>query len=219
MIMRQLDLDQLLQKFVGEDNNRPIFQKPWRKDGYVCATDTRILIRVNGALIDTQYPEGPYALSKIFPNCSTQIGCVTLEQLKTALSKCPLVDQTKTIDHDIECCECHGEGEVYWEYEHYSRKFECPVCDGEGYIEREKVVPTGEKEIDYDAIVCIGYRYYKGYYLDYIRNAMEKLGIKTAEILIGNNKVGTQFRLNHDIDILLAECAPGPFHTVYEIKI
>lgn len=43
-----VNIDKLLKKFVSIDNLRPKYMKPWRERDKVFASETHILIRVNG---------------------------------------------------------------------------------------------------------------------------------------------------------------------------
>ena len=52
-----INIDELLQRFVSTDENRPRFMKPWRERNKVFASETHILIRVNGYMTTADYPE------------------------------------------------------------------------------------------------------------------------------------------------------------------
>lgn len=80
------------------------------------------------------------------------------------MDECPKVDEEIVIQDAVECKECDGSGEVYWEYtdnsghthEHLD---ECPVCDGTGEIEHEKTKKTGKKILKSEAVINVGNAY------------------------------------------------------------
>lgn len=109
-------IDELLQMFVSTDKDQAKFMKPWRERNYVFATETHILIRVNGSLTTTDYPQyNSDNTNKLFPT-GTPNGILTALTIENAISYAPLIDEMITVGEDVECRECDGTGSVDWEY-------------------------------------------------------------------------------------------------------
>lgn len=119
-----------------ENEVRPVLHYPFRQDGYICAGDGWVLIRIAETLCDGEYSENPNNLkapkvSGILrqPNICLPI---TRQMLEDAISKAP-------DEKDRTCHECDGEGQVRYEYMdrnnvRYDKWCECPCCDGTGLI-------------------------------------------------------------------------------------
>ena len=130
---------ELLDLFCSKSENeiRPVLHYPWLQDGYVCASDGRILIRIAETLCDGEYseePDGkkPPKVSEVIRQPNVCIP-VTRQMLETAISKTPKEEKDRT------CPECGGDGSVSYEYHdredvRWSKECECPCCDGTGLI-------------------------------------------------------------------------------------
>ena len=133
--------EQLLRLFYKEDKDRPNISKPFIQDGFICATDGRMLIRIDESMHDTSlgYEETvdgsiPPDVSKVMPDMQIDEE-LTLDYLKDVIRKFP-VD-----DYDYLCSECGGSGYVDWSYTSldgtvYHLHDTCPVCSGIGEIDR-----------------------------------------------------------------------------------
>lgn len=122
----QFNEQELLSLFYDKENDmRPDMTAPYLKNGYVCATEAHILIRIKAETLNGEYNEiGSLNIDFPTDNCNFIIG---LQDLKTAIASIPQIEEEEKVGKDIECEECDGEGEVEWEYQR-------PRC-GWGYIE------------------------------------------------------------------------------------
>jgi hypothetical protein len=184
-MIQKTKLQEAFSLFYGKDNLRPAFDNPLIWKDKVYATDAHVLIIVDKDEIDFEWKNEHkgHDLTTILPtpNISEILNIPDLEQYKTA-------DELKAIGEDVECLECHGEGEVEWEYGRWTKDMDCPKCDGDGYESEAKMMPTGNKTFR-DIKVKI-----KGNYLD-----IKKFHtiLKAQEILGG------------DIELLYSEIDKG----------
>ena len=198
-----VNIDKLLKKFVSIDNLRPKYMKPWRERDKVFASETHILIRVNGYMTTADYPEyNSENTNKFFPS-GTPNGILTAATLENALSYAPLVDEYERTGKDIECEECDGTGEVIWDYKSWSKSFDCPVCHGTGYIETQRMEATGQKVISPDAAIKIGLIVFRAVFLKQILDVMEYCGSKEVAVTFGSRTTATRFNLTDEIDRIL----------------
>lgn len=104
------------------------------------------------------YEDQSSKVDKIYPlpyNCEKEI---SLQVLKDAIAKAPLLDD---YDETVgECDACYGEGEVEFEFSHHRRDYtldvECPVCEGEGKIVKKSDTPNGKKFPDTSKAIRVG---------------------------------------------------------------
>lgn len=134
---------ELLDLFVATDVNRPALHHPFLQEGKVCASDGRVLIRIDAALCEGQYFEYPYGntpprVQKAIPpvNCDETL---TLQMLQDAWNKMPAEEKDRT------CKECGGHGIVTWMYldsdgNSHGMEGKCPLCHGVGVVSRYKAL-------------------------------------------------------------------------------
>lgn len=207
--MKEFNPDQLLELFVGDDEMRPKLHKPWRKGEYIYATESHFCIRIPGNMSATEYPDNGMKIEKHFAFKTEPDGVITLDQLREALASAPLEDELEEQGEDTICPECDGTGEVEWEYwskqecRQYSDTFECPRCLGDGYIDRERLVPTGRKVISYTANIRITDTILRANMLDILRLAMEMIGADSASFTAGKEGQPCLFSLPGNIDIII----------------
>lgn len=129
----------ILQMFYSDEEYRVNIRSPFLQNGYVCASDGKMLIRIDESLYDTTlgYKETvdgllPPDLEKVIPKVNFE-EILTLGELEDAIRKYPVSD------YDYRCPECGGTGCVDWTYEsrdgsvHHLNDV-CPECDGEGTL-------------------------------------------------------------------------------------
>lgn len=138
--MRQLNSAEwrrLLRLFVaGAEEMRPVMMTPFERDGWVCATDSHVLIRVDKKYITDDYftDKKTPDVKSVMPQYNPQLA-ITKTGLIQALTKLNLdYNETK-----VECPYCDENCEVEWEYiDHDGDKHTmwgvCPCCSGSGYI-------------------------------------------------------------------------------------
>jgi hypothetical protein len=196
---------EVLEMYTDEDHLRPVFKTPFAQNGYVYATDGKILIRVPESAVGEAYPhaEKPNA-SAVFIDTGKEAS-VTIRQLKKMLAKVKPIEEVHTVGKDVECEECRGFWEVTWSYERWEKDFECPVCNGSGYSSRKEEAPTGKMILDKLAPVRLVDRLFRAGYLQTIVKTMELLGIHKVVMKYNENRDAEQaiFNLNPQVDVVL----------------
>lgn len=211
------NIDELLLLFVSTDEMRPKFMKPWREHDYVFASETHIIIRINGNLTETEYPayDTPET-NRLFP-AGAPDGTVLFSDLEAVLAKAPMEDEMDGEDEEIKCEECDGEGTVTWDYKTWSREFDCPACNGRGYTGIRKAKPTGRKIIDSRAGVMVGPLKFSAFLLGLLLEAMRYCGCGQATATFG--KKAARFSLSDDIDIIIAPfCSYAEYYASIPLK-
>lgn len=177
---------ELLSLFVASDNElREVLKKPYTNNGFVFASDSRIIIRINPEILSEEYPECPkLGLGLPKKNLSVKI---SLKAIKEVLSELPKTD-IEFVGDDIFCDECDAGGAVCWEYQdrngkYHEQLFHCPICGGSGYIKRKKEIHTGNFVPNLDLVIGIGDSSYKARYVDIVCRAMEMLGVDEITLL------------------------------------
>lgn len=187
---------ELLMLFYDSDNCREVLRQPFLQDGKVCASDGRVLIRIDGSLCEGSYEEKPGGLTpprtaSVVPTAKTDIA-VTRQQIERALEQAPE-------ERDRQCPECGGSGDVTWEYRDrhndiYRKKETCPVCDGSGTVDDYAV-------IKYQFIVCGKAFCYHA--VKTLLAAMSWLGIDTIRLVNADAQPMLFKPENMDVEILL----------------
>lgn len=199
---------ELLNKFCDKTHIKEELTKPFFNTRYneVWSTDGHILIRIKPERLVGEYPKEKLGLPALECPCKKK---VTIEALNKALEECPKVDEEIVIQDAVECKECDGSGEVYWEYtdntghthEHLD---ECPVCDGTGEIEHEKTKKTGKKRAEEKAIINVGNAYIFAYNAYKLKFAMDFLGITSIELAYNPERGASEFVIDEDMRIELS---------------
>lgn len=185
----------LLNRFAEDlEGFRPAIEKPFEQDGYVCATDTHILIRVERELVGVDYstPTNAPMVSRVMPEPNPSF-IITRDDIFDALIKCGI----DNIDRETEDCpHCHGFGDVTWEfYDNYGDRHtmveDCPCCDGEGEVKN-----------GIDKYIAIKDHVFLAYFLIKIFYVMRELEIEEADVTVSKPQ-SHLFHLTDGIDILL----------------
>ena len=177
----------------------PRYNEVWSTNGYV-------VIRINPEILVGEYIKESLPMPNLEYPCEKT---VTIEALNKALEACPLVDEEVVIQDAVECKECDGTGEVYWEYTDnhlhtHERLMDCPICDGTGEMEHEKTKKTGKKVIANDAVVGVGSAYIFANRLQLLKTAMDYLNIASVKMTHNSPKGVNEFVVNDDIRIIIA---------------
>lgn len=199
---------ELLNKFCDKNEFRKLLRTPFFNTRYneVWSTDRHTLIRINPERLVGEYPKGELNLPPLEYPCKKKI---TIEAINKALDECPKVDEEIVIQDAVECKECDGKGEVYWEYTDnhlhtHDRLMDCPICDGTGEMEHEKTKKTGKKVVADDAIIEVGRAYIFAKYLQTLKQAMDFLNIASVKMTNNSPKGANEFVVNGDIRIIIA---------------
>lgn len=210
--------------YLTSNSIRPVFEKPFRYDGYICASDTYRLIRVREDLL-REYPfnhEGklPDMLKLVpEPNCNLTL---TREMIRQALRALPTEDEIKLVSPEIPCRECDGDGEVYWTYEDKTGKLhrhcdDCPCCDGSGVYREAVYKSTGKKIVTQLAFVMLNGYPIPGRNFQILLETMNCLGIEEVTIMALNTGGHCLFRIADGIDFIcvslnISTGLPGNYH-------
>lgn len=199
---------ELLNIFCNKSYSEPLRSYPFLNTRYneVWSTDGHTLIRVNPEFLIGEYIKERLLMPNLEYPCEKTI---TIEALNKALEACPLVDEEVVIQDAVECKECDGNGEVYWEYTDnhlhtHERLMDCPICDGTGEMEHEKTKKTGKKVAADDAIIEVGSAYIFAKYLQTLKQAMDFLNIVSVKMVHNSPKGANEFVVNDDIRIIIA---------------
>jgi hypothetical protein len=201
----------LLDMYVSPDDVHPVLRAPFAQYENVYASDAHACIRVRKSVVENQYPA-----SKT-PNCScifidtNREKTVTMQQLEKLLAGVERVEETRVVNERIECEECGGSGKVCWEYGEWERKFDCPKCNGEGYVEREDLIPTGKMLLDKFTPVKLGDRMFASGHIQTIMKTMELLEIHAVAMRYNEHAEKEQvvFNFSPDVDVLLMPVYKG----------
>ena len=199
---------ELLSMFCDKSYSNPLRSNPFfnSKCNEVWSTDGYSLIRVKPERLIGEYPKGELNLPPLECPCKKKI---TIEAINKALGECPKVDEEIIIQDAIECKECDGSGEVYWEYTDnnghtHELLYDCPICDGTGKLEPEKTKKTGKQIIKEDAVINIGNGYFRAKNIQKLKSAMNFLGITSVELTFNHYGNASEFVIDEDIRIELA---------------
>ena len=143
-------LSEVFSLFYGTDEMRPAFLNPFVNGEYIYATDAYSLVRCKNEHIDFEYKQDD-SIKK--PDAEKVIPEATMSEILNidSIDWISLMKSDETIGdgNDIECGHCKGNGSVEDDFlykgKFYKFEYECPVCDGSGYEEEEKLIPTGKK--------------------------------------------------------------------------
>lgn len=174
--MKKLTADQwrsLLYKFTEDEGFYPGLQHPFKQDGYVCATDTHAILRVDKDLIpksnDDYVPKHRVpTIAKVMPT-SNPTFTISLKEIQSCLVALGL-----NYDHlDKECPGCGGSGDVDWYYTDrdgytHTKMDDCPYCGGSGCIKNGS-----------DRYCSIGDMVILAYHMILVQRTMTALGIDT----------------------------------------
>ena len=199
---------ELLSIFCDKNEFRELLRTPFFNTRYneVWSTDGHVLIRIKPERLISEYPKGELDLPTLESPCKMK---VTIEALNKVLDECPKVDEEIVIQDAVECEDCDGSGEVYWEYTDnhlhtHERLFDCPVCNGTGEITHERTKKTGKKRTEEKAIINVGNAYIFAYNIHKLKFAMDFLDITSVELAYNPERDASEFVIDEDIRIELS---------------
>lgn len=212
--MKQLNADQwrsLLYKFTSDEDFRPGLQKPFEQDGYIFATETHVVLRVDKNLIpisnDDYTPKNRVpTVAKVMPAPDPTF-TISLKEIQSCLVALGLNYDRLTKN----CPECGGSGDVDWYYtdrdgDTHTKIDECPYCGGSGDIHNGN-----------DRYCTIGDKAILAYYLILTHCVMVNLGIETLKCTLGNRSI--LLNLADGVDILVSAVPIPQSKKTFPIKI
>jgi hypothetical protein len=214
-----IDKINILQVFTaGTDEGREWMRKPFTTERGTGATDGHALILIEDLLEGVDpYPGPENTLDSIIPQENIKIN-FTIHQIRQAIGKASLIDETTYLGEDKECGACKGEGEVGWEF-YYKGKthyedHDCPVCWGDGKESIAKKVPTGKKIRDPEAIIqFIDSRIALKYVENLIRVAEYEQTERVSLVSQIDPLKGNLFKVNQTI-VLIMPLSPNDYDVV-----
>lgn len=138
----------VLELFYSKDKLRPAMQSAFKQNGKVYATDAYTAICIDEEHFDfeivNEFQDKAPNMGKIYPEENTgRILNVSISDFEKFMTE----DEVKYLGEDISCDTCDGEGEVEWEFEHWTQEFDCPRCHGTGLSYKAQEVKTGNKTL------------------------------------------------------------------------
>lgn len=212
--MKNLSADQwrsLLYKFTSDEDFRPGLQKPFEQDGYICATETHVILRVDKNLIpksnDDYTPKYRVpTVANVMPTPDPTF-TISLKEIQSCLVALGLNYDRLTKN----CPECGGSGDVDWYYtdrdgDTHTKIDDCPYCGGSGDIHNGN-----------DRYCTIGDKDTLAYHLILTHYALVNLGVDTLKCTWGNNSL--LLNLADGVDILVATVPIPQSKKTFPIKI
>lgn len=198
-------IDNILNLYVAKDG-REMLQNPFIQDGYVYASNGHIMIRVkDDSLLDNpMYGEQSKPQSSHLFDGMEDAGTITISDILELKNKVELIDELELDGENVKCDECDGWGEVEWEYDRWTKDFDCPACDGTGYSDKEIYNPTGRKITDPEGGIFIVDRHFKVKLVNALLETMEFFNVDVAKIQRKQSQSSQMlFHLNDNVTVLL----------------
>lgn len=192
--------------FYGTDPMRPVMLKPFVVGNKTYATDAYTMICCDTDKIDFEYEnkETPLKVEAAIPEINTsEIIDIDAVDWISLMNK----DETVVDGNDVECGHCKGEGTCDDNFLYKSKfyDFECPVCDGSGYEQEEKQMPTGNKTFGSNDMVRFKETYFFATKFYKLKKVKDLVGGKIELISYSKNSKGVLFRIGF-LDILIMPC-------------
>lgn len=192
----------LLDSFCSEKKESP-FAEPYYDGKWVCATNTRSMIRVHPDALPAMDVGGVDVRPKECPlNDPLRL---PLDEVVRALATCDLEDEEVEVRPAIYCEECGGIGEVEWEYKHHTLMADCPECAGSGRLADAIKRKTGRK-IPHPGVDTISINGVAVDAFDMCRVIEVSCELNEKEVLITSlgEDCAVTFRINDVCEVLLA---------------
>ena len=199
------NLRQLIYNYFINPDDHPILSQPFWQDKKLCASDGHVLIRIDKNLVEnpewvpqpqpkTKYPD----TGSVIPEYSLDIP-LAVNQIQNAIQKAKIVDEYEP------CDDCHGTGMVTWEYEglvnDYTKEDKCPVCDGEGHLQK-----TGRQIPDPKQLYAVRNLFFSGKRMAWLLDVMQQMEI--TKLVIRAITEITMLLTTDGVEILIASEIP-----------
>jgi hypothetical protein len=214
-------LEAVFQLFCVNDPLEPFMAKPFAVGNHTYATDRAALIRCDIDKIDFDYTnsEKPLNVQDVIPPINTS-QIIDIDAIDWAPFM--TIDETMGDGNEVKCGNCYGEGtcsdDFMYKGKHYDFDYECPVCDGSGYEEEQKQIPTGKKTFDPKHIVKFkdAYFYARRFYV--LKKVKDMVGGQIELISYEARNKALLFRIGI-LEIVLMPClynADAPVIATFE---
>jgi hypothetical protein len=194
--------------FCATDGSRPEMLKPFVVGNKTYATDATTLVRCDIDKINFEFEnlEKPPKVEAAIPEINTS-EIIDIDDIDWG----SLMNKDETIGdgNDVECGHCCGDGNCEDSFPYkgklYNFEYECPVCEGSGYEEEERQIPTGNKTfgpfdmVKFKNIYFYATKFYK------LKKVKDLIGGNVELISYNENYKGTMFRIGN-VEILIMPC-------------
>lgn len=194
----------------GEFVNRDSLRKPFERDGYIYATNSRVMVRVAKNLCEESYKQQEHP--KKLPTFSAGDCCykLDLKELVEVLKSIPSCETVAVSGKDAECDECEGYGRVEWTYENTNGEehrdyFDCPICDGKGKVATKEFYRE-ERSVSINGVP------FNAGLLCNIAEAMNDIGLQSA--VVARLEKGSQpmlIQFQDGIDVIIMPSGVEPY--------
>jgi hypothetical protein len=194
--------------FCGLDSMRPVMLKPFVVGNKTYATDATVLVRCDNDKIDFEFEnnETPLNVEAAIPEINTS-EIVDIDDIDWG----SLMNKGETIGdgNDVECGHCNGDGNYedsfFYKGRFYDFEYECPVCNGSGYEEEEKQIPTGNKTFGpFDMVKFKNVYFYTTKFYK-LKKVKDLIGGNIELISYNEKHKGVMFRISI-FEILIMPC-------------
>lgn len=215
------DESALLNLFVGKVGEiRKWTLEPFALGEYVYATDCMIMIRINKKMLNKEYPSKNNPIIS-FPSIPSLSICYEINEISKLLKSITKERVIVTEKEEELCEECNGTGRVTYEYvdlkgKPYELEENCPICEGDGFIYKEKEIETDEFDYPKHCPVKVYGGFLNAYYVEVLQKAMSILGINTITLCEDLPDMSL-FRLNESIHVAVAKLFIDS-ESYYELK-
>ena len=192
--------DKVLELYTDKSSDNNFLSHPFIQEGSIYATNRFEAIRIKGTSEDYDEMGNP-GMSDFFESDGTQKR-FSFEDILEKVIEAPMISEYKKYEKK-KCTECHGEGQVEWEYKDWTKMLDCPKCDGEGY-EEGQLEPTGNMIKDPIFLVRVGNRDFK---LDNIVKLLTTMKFLKSDYVILKSRESVFenviFAINEDVSVAM----------------
>lgn len=201
-------LAEVFSLFCSNDDNTPVMKHPFVVGGKTYATDGHTLVRCDNDKVDFDFQndEKPLYVEGVIPRVNTS-EVIDLDTIDW--NAIMTTDETVGDGNDVICGHCDGGGDVCdgfrYKGKFYSYDYRCPVCDGSGYEEHEKQIPTGEKTFDNRDVIQFKGTHFYATQFHKLKKVHDLIGGDVELISCARGGKPFMFRIRF-LEILIMDC-------------
>ena len=215
-------LSKVFANFYSYDQMRPAMLNPFIVGDKTYATDGYTLVRCNTENIDFEYEnkEEPLKVERVIPKINTsQIIDIDSIDWASFMNKDEMVGDGSD---DVECGHCKGEGtceeSFYYKGERYTAEYDCPVCDGSGFEEEEKQIPTRNKTFGQNDVVRFKNTYFYATKFYKLKKVKDLIGAD-VELISHNNQTDSLKPVLFRIGIVEVLIMPMQYSSIDDVIV